>query len=208
MKTPTFTVAQLIAFGDHNTWSPITKRFFKKFREFAGLPGMSGDIPTAECFKLFYDALEKVPAAERAIVAQMPQELAAKWVKDICRRQAAEMLQARQAERERKNAEIRSFCDANRNKRIWRLSGLFLEDTSVATYTLAELESWRDVFGGVFQFVDPAIYVAAGDVQLDWSEYFKDYCGGKRRLNGTAFRELCSHLAGYLDEKRAQATAR
>lgn len=210
----TFTMTQVICFGAERLWKPLGKRAFKDFREQFALPrpaSASEGIQQATAFGAAYDYLAEAGEAERFRVATMlDQDAAWSEVKTLMRAKELERERAKEAERDEARRTTESLIEANRGRRSWRLCGTYLEDRTMAKYTLSELEAWRDwaayfrfdrlVFGLSVECVDTDEQPL---VAIDWTDAFADCCGNPKRFD---FEAICQDLYKYTQERRALAS--
>lgn len=143
------------------------------------------------------------------LAALYPAEVIAAAGEALAARQAAAAeeqaaAQARLALRQANEAALRAEHGA---KRVWRLAGLYLEEASVARYTLAEIEEWLEVFAAAFD-CDKPVYslvceTAEGDRWVDVSWRFQSY--EPRRAH--EFEEICTSLRNFTDLRRRGAAS-
>jgi hypothetical protein len=208
-----FTISQVVSYGDSRGWRPLVKRAFAEFRRQFGIPGATCQFSAANAFAAAYEHLAAATAGERAALAAMAdQELAWRSVRAAIgaanTAAANEQWLRDEASERRRNGLVAEL----RSKRCWRICGQYLEDRSVARYTLDELEAWRDwaaylrFSAGSFQLSVAATDAAGSElVALDWTGYFQhvDHRGGRR----FDIEEVCKDLASFTGERRASAAA-
>lgn len=122
---------ELVQFGDSCNWQMPARRGLKRFREFSGIAtaeGFSADL----AFRRDWAALAEATPAERAEARCRAD------VRAIEARQKAAREAARQAA-ERKRDEL---IAANRDRCAWYLHGLYMEEESLESFTLREIEDW------------------------------------------------------------------
>lgn len=97
-------------------------------------------------------------------------------------RQAKEEARRLAAEAAARKATKAAKIDAWRDKKVWALSGFFLEDTTLELYTLTEIEEWARDYGYCLCGKDPCVSACLlapgedGNFCVNFSDYFQD-CG-------------------------------
>lgn len=141
------------------------------------------------------------------LAAQYPAEIVAAAAAERAAREAAAEEEraagaARLAARHASEAALRAEFGG---QRVWRLTGLYLEDASLRRYTLAEIEAWLEVFAAAFDCDHPVYSLVcetpAGDRGIDISWRFQSY--EPRRAQ--SFENLCASLRDFTELRRRGA---
>ncbi|HEY4759761.1 MAG TPA: hypothetical protein VIH42_04200 [Thermoguttaceae bacterium] len=149
--------------------------------------------------------------------ATLPADIAALYPAEI-RAQAEAKASERKAESDAKFAEqraLRTQADAEieklRHVRCWRLAGFYIEDQSMARYTLAEIDEWVHWDSQNLKMKHPSVIAQADNsgiapLCVDFSGYFEEVCGG--RVPATRSHDaLCRRLAAFIDEQKVAASS-
>ena len=97
-----------------------------------------------------------------------------------------------------------------RHKTVWRLEGLYLEDSSTDRFTLGELEAWRAwsawALRGRHGTVDLYVVAEVGGQDVarqDWSDYFDDVCMEVKRPFDfeAAVRDCREYVKGFRERQ-------
>ena len=149
--------------------------------------------------------------------AELPESVAALYPTEI--REAAHAKSAvRQAEVEAESAALRAKWKAAEqlkksvqakyeNVRCWRLNGFYVEDSSTARYTWAEIKGWIEWDAYNLRHKQPQVSAVCersaeegSDFVVDISGHFDDVCNDHRSV--PSFEKLATRLRDYVAERR------
>ena len=145
-----------------------------------------------------------LPADVAALFPTEIRQAAADRAAQIAASRAADNA-SRAADNEQASIEHKAICDRFRNVRGWRLAGLYVDDVSMARYTLAEIEAWLGWDAANLRHKNPDVFAVlarsqrdGGDYWIDLKWHFFDACNDSR--GRPSFEKLCERLAAHVRE--------
>ena len=182
----------------------MAKQFWAKIREqiAAGNPPKVF-VTRAGKFALDGSAAEMPEAVATLLPAEIRE--AAERIAESRRASEAAEAEKRAAERAAVAAKQQAVIEEHGNRRVWRLTGLYVDDVSTARYTWAEIAAWLDWDACNLRHRHASIYAVCdrgeqGDFTIDLSPHFYpcDQCG---RM--PSFATICERLRDYVQFRQA-----
>lgn len=184
----------------------MAKQFWSRIREqiAAGNPPKVF-LTRAGKFALDGSAAE-MPEAVATLLPVDIRDAAVAVAEERARQQQAES-DRRRKQAEEAQAKRQAVIDEYGNRRVWRLTGLYVDDVSTARYTWAEIAAWLDWDACNLRHRHASIYAVCGrgeqgDFAIDLSPHFYpcDQCG-----RTPSFATICERLRDYVQVRRLNA---